>query len=90
MITMPEETPSFLCERVGVELEVVTITDGFPEEFKSNILYMSRGQLKRNTNTVVNFSLNIKHISQQVCFRKFIISCLIFCLILILKPLLFF
>jgi hypothetical protein len=33
---------------------------------KQNVLYISRGQLKKHTSTVVNFSLNIRYISQQV------------------------
>ena len=69
-LTMPEETPAFLCERVGVELEVTKTTDGFPDNAKPNILYMSRGQLKNHTSTVINFSLNVRYISQQVNFFK--------------------
>lgn len=65
-LIMPEETPAFLCERVGVELEVTKITDGFPDDTKPNMLYMSRGQLKNHTSTVINFSLNVRYISQQV------------------------
>lgn len=33
---------------------------------KQNVLYISRGQLKKHTSKVVNFSLNIRYISQQV------------------------
>lgn len=33
---------------------------------KQNVLYISRGQLKKHTSTVVNISLNIRYISQQV------------------------
>lgn len=65
-LTMPEETPAFLCERVGVELEVKKITDGFADDAKPNMLYMSRGQLKNHISTVINFSLNVRYISQQV------------------------
>lgn len=68
-LTIPEETPAFLCERVGVELEVTKITDGFPDDTCPNMLYMSRGQLKNHTSTVINFSLNIRYISQQVHFN---------------------
>lgn len=66
VLTMPPETPAFLCERVGLEIEVLKMTDGFPDDTNSNILYMSRGQLKKHTSTVINFSLNIRYISQQV------------------------
>lgn len=64
-LTMPEETPAFLCERVGVELEVMKMT-GLPDDAKQNVPYLSRGQLKKHVSTVVNFSLNIRYISQQV------------------------
>lgn len=60
------ETPAFLCERVSIELEVLKMADGFPDEPKQNLLYVSRGQLKKHTSTVINFSLNVRYISQQV------------------------
>lgn len=63
--TNTEEMPSFLCERVGVELEVLKVTDGLNDN-KPNALYVSRGQLKKLTSTVVNFSFNVRYISQQV------------------------
>lgn len=66
-LTMPEDQPAFLCERVGVELEVTKITDGFADDIRpANMLYMSRGQIKNHTSTVINFSLNVRYISQQV------------------------
>uniref|UniRef100_A0AAG5DBD8 Bridge-like lipid transfer protein family member 1 C-terminal domain-containing protein n=1 Tax=Anopheles atroparvus TaxID=41427 RepID=A0AAG5DBD8_ANOAO len=65
-IIMPGEQPAFLCEQVGVELEVLKMTDGFPDETKPAMLYVSRGQLKKHTSTVINFSLNVRYISQQV------------------------
>ncbi|CRK93957.1 CLUMA_CG007483, isoform B [Clunio marinus] len=58
------ETPSFLSERIDIELEILKMSDGGINEPKH--LYMSRGQLKKHTSTVVNFSLNIRYISQQV------------------------
>lgn len=33
---------------------------------KQSVLYISRGQLKKHTSTFVNFSLNVRYISQQV------------------------
>uniref|UniRef100_A0A8W7PGG5 Fragile site-associated protein C-terminal domain-containing protein n=1 Tax=Anopheles coluzzii TaxID=1518534 RepID=A0A8W7PGG5_ANOCL len=65
-IIMPGEQPAFLCEQVGVELEVLKMTDGFPDDTKPAMLYVSRGQLKKHTSTVINFSLNVRYISQQV------------------------
>lgn len=72
-LTIPEETPAFICERVGVELEVIKTTDGLLDDNKQNVLYLSRGQLKKHSSTIINFSLNIRYISQQVCFRTFLI-----------------
>lgn len=65
-LLIPAETPAFLCERVGVELEVLKMTDQFTDEARQHMLYMSRGQLKKHTSTVINFSLNVRYISQQV------------------------
>lgn len=61
-----EEMPAFLCERVGVELEVLKVTDGLTDDNKPNALYVSRGQLKKLTSTMINFSFNVRYISQQV------------------------
>lgn len=60
------DTPLFLCERVGVELEVLKMSDGMVDQARQNVIYMSRRQLKKHTSTVINFSLNIRFISQQV------------------------
>lgn len=61
-----EEMPAFLCERVGVELEVLKVTDGLTDDNKPNALYVSRGQLKKLTSTMINFNFNVRYISQQV------------------------
>lgn len=61
------DTPLFLCERVGIELEVLKMSDGMVDHARQNVIYMSRRQLKKHTSTVINFSLNIRFISQQVC-----------------------
>lgn len=65
-LQIENDTPAFLCERVEIELEVLKMADGFPDEPKMNFLYLSRGQLKKHTSTVINFSLNVNYISQQV------------------------
>lgn len=65
-LIMPPEQPAFLCEHVGVELELLKMTDGFPDDAKQHMLYVSRGQLKKHTSTVINFSLNVRYLSQQV------------------------
>ncbi|KAH8323336.1 hypothetical protein KR067_005364 [Drosophila pandora] len=60
------DTPLFLCERVGVELEVLKMSDGMVDQARQNVIYMSRRQMKKHTSTVINFSLNVRFISQQV------------------------
>ncbi|XP_055600491.1 bridge-like lipid transfer protein family member 1 isoform X3 [Uranotaenia lowii] len=65
-LIMPTEQPAFLCEHVGVELELLKMTDGFPDDAKHHMLYVSRGQLKKHTSTVINFSLDVRYLSQQV------------------------
>lgn len=60
------DTPLFLCERVGIELEVLKMSDGMVDHARQHVIYMSRRQLKKHTSTVINFSLNIRFISQQV------------------------
>lgn len=71
---MPEETPAFLCERVGVELEVLKMTDGLTDDNRQNVLYVSRGQLKKHTSTVINSSFNVRYISQQVYSSRVLCS----------------
>lgn len=69
-LELPSETPAFLCERVGVELELcrvadMTIVEDLSRQRRS-MLYVSRGQLKKHSNTALNLSLSIRYISQQV------------------------
>ncbi|KAF4529365.1 hypothetical protein B566_EDAN016814, partial [Ephemera danica] len=67
-LDIPPETPAFLCEKIGIEVDVKKMADMTVEDMirKQNVLYISRGQLKKHTSTVLNFSLNIRYISQQV------------------------
>ncbi|XP_014242068.1 uncharacterized protein KIAA1109 isoform X2 [Cimex lectularius] len=69
-LEMPPETPAFVCERVGVELELCRLADMTIVEDLSrqrrNMLYVSRGQLKKHSSTVLNVSIGIRYISQQV------------------------
>ncbi|XP_075226335.1 transmembrane protein KIAA1109 homolog tweek [Lycorma delicatula] len=69
-LEIPPETPAFLCERVGVELEMCRLADMTIVEDLSrqrrNMLYVSRGQLKKNSNTTLNLSVSVRYISQQV------------------------
>uniref|UniRef100_A0A1I8N1J1 Bridge-like lipid transfer protein family member 1 C-terminal domain-containing protein n=1 Tax=Musca domestica TaxID=7370 RepID=A0A1I8N1J1_MUSDO len=64
--TIMMDTPLFLCERVGIELEVLKMSDGMVDTARQNVIYMSRRQMKKHTSTVINFSINIRFISQQV------------------------
>ncbi|XP_065331514.1 bridge-like lipid transfer protein family member 1 isoform X1 [Cloeon dipterum] len=67
-LDIPPETPAFLCEKIGIEVDVKKMADMTVDDMihKQNVLYISRGQLKKHTSTVINFSLNIRYISQQV------------------------
>ncbi|GLG98163.1 Uncharacterized protein GBIM_04765, partial [Gryllus bimaculatus] len=67
-LDIPPETPAFLCEKMGVELDLRQQGDMTVDELvqKQNILYISRGQLKKHSSTVINVSLNVRYISQQV------------------------
>ncbi|XP_043271443.1 transmembrane protein KIAA1109 isoform X4 [Venturia canescens] len=67
-LDIPPETPAFLCEKIGIDIDVKKMADMTVDDMiqRQNVLYISRGQLKKHTSTVVNFSLNIRYISQQV------------------------
>ncbi|XP_063234537.1 bridge-like lipid transfer protein family member 1 isoform X2 [Bacillus rossius redtenbacheri] len=67
-LDIPQETPAFLCEKMSVELDLKKMADMTVDEMiqKQNILYISRGQLKKHTSSVINISLNVRYISQQV------------------------
>ncbi|KAJ4439278.1 hypothetical protein ANN_07398 [Periplaneta americana] len=67
-LDIPPETPAFLCEKMGVELDLKKMADMTVDDMiqKQNVLYISRGQLKKHTSTILNISLNVRYISQQV------------------------
>ncbi|XP_057320080.1 bridge-like lipid transfer protein family member 1 isoform X4 [Microplitis mediator] len=67
-LDIPSETPAFLCEKIGIDIDIKKMADMTVDDMiqRQNVLYISRGQLKKHTSTVVNFSLNIRYISQQV------------------------
>ncbi|CAG2056243.1 unnamed protein product [Timema podura] len=67
-LDIPPETPAFLCEKIGLELDLKKIADMTVDDMiqKRNILYISRGQLKKHTSTIINVGLNVRYISQQV------------------------
>lgn len=68
VLDIPSETPAFLCERIGLEMDLNKMADMTVDDMiqKQNFLYISRGQLKKHTSTVLNVNLNIRYISQQV------------------------
>jgi hypothetical protein len=63
-----DESPAFVCEKVSVELEIDRMTDMAVNEMMKtkNVLYISRGQLKNHTSTVINFTIGVRYISQRV------------------------
>ncbi|KAG8228088.1 hypothetical protein J437_LFUL000087, partial [Ladona fulva] len=67
-LDIPSEMPAFLCEKIGVELDLRKLADTSVDDLvqKHNVLYISRGQLRKHTSTLLNFSVDIRYISQQV------------------------
>lgn len=67
-LDLPTAMPAFICERIGLEVDVKKLADMTVDDMiqKQNVLYISRGQLKKHTSTRLNFSINIHYISQQV------------------------
>lgn len=67
---MASEIPAFLCERVNLDCDVRRVADMTVVEDLSrqrrNMLYVSRGQLKKHSNTALNVSVSAHYISQQV------------------------
>ncbi|CAG9815067.1 unnamed protein product [Phaedon cochleariae] len=63
-----DESPAFVCEKVAVELELDRMTDMAVNEMMKtkNVLYISRGQLKNHTSTVINFTIGVRYIHQRV------------------------
>lgn len=60
------EVPAFLCEHVGLEIDVSKVTDDSREWVNQQpTLFVSRSALKQHTSTMVHFSLNVNYIAQQ-------------------------
>jgi len=78
-LDIPADTPAFLCEKVGVELDIRKMADMTVDDLiqRQNVLYVSRGQLKKHTSTTLNVGVNIRYISQQVKSSKVSYQCLI-------------
>ncbi|XP_045512611.1 transmembrane protein KIAA1109 homolog isoform X1 [Pieris brassicae] len=62
------ESPAFLCEKISVDVLVKKVADVAVDELvqKQNVVYISRGQLKKHISTMINCNLSIRFISQQV------------------------
>ncbi|GBP70037.1 Uncharacterized protein KIAA1109 [Eumeta japonica] len=62
------ETPAFLCEKVSIDVDLKKVADMAVDDLiqRQNILYISRGQLKKHISTMLNFNISIRFISQQV------------------------
>ena len=64
------EVPAFLCDRVSIECDVrrsadMTVVDDIRRQ-RRNMLYLSRGQLNKHSNTSFNICVSVRYISQQV------------------------
>lgn len=66
---IPSETPAFLCEKVSIDVDLKKVADMAVDDLiqRQNVLYISRGQLKKHISTMLNFNISIRFISQQVC-----------------------
>ena len=67
-INRSDESPAFVCEKIAVELEVDRMTDMTVNDLmkSNNVLYISRGQLKNHTSTLINFTIGVRYIHQRV------------------------
>ncbi|XP_050552072.1 transmembrane protein KIAA1109 homolog isoform X4 [Spodoptera frugiperda] len=65
---IPSETPAFLCEKVSIDVDLKKVADVAVDDLiqRQNVLYISRGQLKKHISTMLNFNISIRFISQQV------------------------
>ncbi|XP_075992779.1 transmembrane protein KIAA1109 homolog tweek [Anticarsia gemmatalis] len=66
--SIPSETPAFLCEKVSIDVDLKKVADMTVDDLiqRQNVLYISRGQLKKHISTMLNFNISIRFISQQV------------------------
>ncbi|KAI5721097.1 hypothetical protein M8J77_015920 [Diaphorina citri] len=69
-LELAPDTGAFLCERVHIGCEVrraadLTLVEDLSRQ-RRNMLYVSRGQLKKHANTALNVSVSVRYISQQV------------------------
>ncbi|RVE46725.1 hypothetical protein evm_008645 [Chilo suppressalis] len=62
------ETPAFLCEKVSLDVDLKKVADMAVDDLiqRQNVLYISRGQLKKHISTMINFNISVRFISQQV------------------------
>lgn len=65
---IPSETPAFLCEKISIDVDLKKVADMAVDDLiqRQNVLYISRGQLKKHISTMLNFNISIRFISQQV------------------------
>ncbi|XP_041971055.1 transmembrane protein KIAA1109 homolog isoform X2 [Aricia agestis] len=65
---IPSETPAFLCEKISLDVDIKKVADMSVDDLiqRQNVLYISRGQLKKHISTRLNFNVSIRFISQQV------------------------
>lgn len=69
-----------MCEKVALELEVDRMTDMAVDDMvkTKNVLYISRGQLKNHTSTVLNFNIGERENARKCPFTVSL-SVLLFC-----------
>jgi len=74
MKTSSDPSPSFICERVYLQVDLKKITDITADtsgKERMAPLYMTKAQLKRHTNSLINFNIDVEVISQKVRRKHF-------------------
>ena len=58
-----QDLPAFLCQKTSLDLDMRKVADN---SWSGPALFVSRSALRRHTSTVIQFSLDINYVSQQV------------------------
>lgn len=69
-----DDSPAFVCEKVSVELGIDRMTDMAVNEMMKtkNVLYISRGQLKSHTSTIINFTIGKCVLRRKAVLHQYI------------------
>jgi len=72
-LSLPPETPAFLCEKIGLEGDFQKSADLSRDNFNNkSLFYLSRNYWKKQAKRALIFSVSIDYISQQVSVNVFL------------------